>query len=114
MQFKKVYTRSTSKRPAVETEYESAIIPGKCIAIRRVDNTASTKPTVFHIGDMAEYDSYNLSYIGVIESITNKTITIKPAHNERKRLDLYTFAWRNYNFDLEKVRANNAETMMYI
>lgn len=34
------------------------------------------EPITFIIGDIAEYDSYNLSYTGVITKISNKTVWI--------------------------------------
>lgn len=65
----------------------------------------------FKIGDMAEYDSYNLSYYAAIESITEKTVTIAKHYDSKKhRLDLYKFCWRNHNFDLDKVREENRIT----
>jgi hypothetical protein len=72
-------------------------------------------PNAFKIGDMAEYNSYNLSYYGEIVSITEKTVTIKDKYFDRKyRLKLDTFAWRNYNFSLENTIQENAVTSMYI
>ena len=72
-------------------------------------------PNTFKVGDMAEYDSYNLSYYGPIVSITEKTVTIKDKYFDRKyRLKLDTFAWRNYNFNLEKTVQENFETSQYI
>lgn len=65
----------------------------------------------FKLGDTAEYDSYNLKYLGSIQGITDKGVLIKPKYsNSNKRLDLYTFCWRNYNFDLERINAENTET----
>jgi len=69
----------------------------------------------FKVGEMAEYDSYNLHYLGKITKITPKCVTIEPRYGSRtRRLDLYAFAWRNYDFDLERISARNAETSMYI
>jgi hypothetical protein len=69
----------------------------------------------FEVGDEAEYDSYNLRYTGTIVKITEKCVTIETAAPRFvKRLDLYTFAWRNYNFDAAKTAAKNAETLMHI
>lgn len=69
----------------------------------------------FRVGDLAEYDSYNLHYLGTIEKITDKCVTIKPRYNNRvRRLSLYEFMWRNRNFDLEAITRRNAETSMYI
>ena len=66
----------------------------------------------FRIYDMAEYGAYNLVYYGPIVQITTNTVTIEErfsSNKRRHRLDLYTFAWRNYNFDLQKVQKNNSE-----
>lgn len=93
-----------------------------CDYIKNADGTHTRieqpKPfdITFKIGDVAEYDSYNLKYLGKIVSIGEKTVTID-AHGtgERmKRLDLWHFAWRNWDFDLETIRAHNAEERMYI
>ena len=72
---------------------------------------------VFKVGDWVEYDSYNLSYIGTIASIGAKTVTIAPhgeANSKKRRLKLYEFSWRNWNFDLEETQSRNSETMMSI
>lgn len=69
----------------------------------------------FKVGDTVEYDSYNLRYLGVIVKITPKAVTIRPQYSTSvKRLDLYGFAWRNHNFDLEQALTENAETRNYI
>jgi hypothetical protein len=71
----------------------------------------------FKIDDMAEYDSYNLSYYGEIKSITDKTVTIQERFGReprKHRLKLRAFMWRNHNFDLDTVKAKNAETSHYI
>lgn len=68
---------------------------------------------MFRIGDEAEYDSYNLSYTGTITSITEKSVTFK-TRSGVKRLSLYEFDWRNYDFDAEETRKQNFETMNYI
>ena len=74
--------------------------------------------TTFQVGDVAEYDSYNLTYTGIIDKITDKAVTIvayKGTSMQRThRLDLNAFCWRNYNFDAVRVAAANQETMMYI
>jgi hypothetical protein len=69
----------------------------------------------FKVGDMVEYDSYNLRYLGTITRITDKRVTVQPRYGaSTKSMDLYTFAWRNHNFDLDKANAENAETSMSI
>lgn len=91
--------------------YNVSIVPGKSITVQRKDE----QPNEFHIGDEAEYDSYNLKYTGKIVSITEKTVTIKPKYeNKNRRLNIRAFAWRNWNFDSEKVAAENSDTMNYI
>jgi len=73
----------------------------------------------FVVGDVAEYDSYNLSYTGEITKITDKCVTIVAYKGHRgmekaHRLDLDTFCWRNHNFDAAETARQNAETSMYI
>lgn len=64
----------------------------------------------FKLGDNAEYGNNNLSYFGPIQSISDKCIFIRDSfYTDRvKRIDLYTFIWRNYNFDVEETKARNA------
>lgn len=76
-------------------------------------NHINPKPTSveFKIGDTAEYDSYNLSYMGTIVGITEKTVRIKPRHETSTRmLKLGDFCNRNWDFNLEKKMAENQET----
>ena len=67
----------------------------------------------FSIGDQAEYGSYNLNYTGEIVAIGAKTITIE-SYGEKHRLDLHTFAWRNWDFDAQRIFEDNSDTMMRI
>ena len=70
---------------------------------------------VFRIGDIAEYDSYNLRYTGVINSITAKNVIIAPRFGSAtKRLDFRNFSWRNHDFDEVQVAQENFVTGMYI
>lgn len=70
---------------------------------------------VFRQGDVAEYDSYNLKYTGEIVSITGKNVIIQPRFGSRtKRLDFRAFAWRNFDFDAERIARENFETSHYI
>lgn len=63
----------------------------------------------FKIGDKAEYDSYNLHYIGVIEGITEKRVRIRDDSGRIHQLEMADFSWRNRNFDLAKLEKANAE-----
>ncbi len=67
------------------------------------------------INDSAEYDSYNLSYIGKIIGITEKTVTIQPrGETGSRRLKLNEFCYRNWDFNLEsKIKENNIESMSH-
>jgi hypothetical protein len=64
---------------------------------------------VFSVGDPAEYGSYNLSYTGTITGITDKTVTITAHGTEVHRLKIADFCWRNWDFDMEKVKKANSE-----
>ncbi len=68
----------------------------------------------YRVGDEAVYDSYNLSYIGEITSISPKTITVQKKHSTRTtRMTHEKFV--NYNDQpIEVVHARNAETSRYI
>lgn len=71
----------------------------------------------FKVGDLAEYDSYNYSYVGKIKQITDKTVTIikdyRNGQSETKRLKIRDFAWRNYNFDLERINQERHDHLHY-
>lgn len=112
--------------------YKCEIVKNTSIKVTNIENN---KNTSFKMFDLAEYDSYNLSYLGHIVGITDKTITIVEEHCFDKwkaiqagthvkkdewdkprihRLKLDSFAWRNYDFNLAKTRNENHETSMYI
>jgi hypothetical protein len=96
-------------------EYDITIVPKKMITVKS-RNTYNNRIMVndFRIGDYAEYDSYNLSYLGPIQSITEKTVTIRDISGKNKRLKIYNFAWRNGNKTISEKQSENQETMMYI
>jgi len=72
--------------------------------------SGTTFDITFAEGDVAEYDSFNYSYLGKITKIGAKTVTIVPQHGSRTyQLDLNTFMWRNHNFDLEKLTRERQE-----
>lgn len=75
----------------------------------------------FQVGDTVEYDSYNYKYLGTIESIGPKTVTVDEngtfdhiSKKQIRRMSLYQFAWRNWKLDLEKISQSNYETSLYI
>jgi hypothetical protein len=96
------------------TEYTVTIIKGQVITVKAV---SPNKITCFsyHIGDWAEYDSYNLHYFGEITSITEKTVTIKKGIGKgSRRLKIADFAWRNGNKSISEKQLANQDTMNYI
>jgi uncharacterized Zn finger protein len=90
------------------------VVPGVSIRLKGIDTNKVNGPVsfdkTFAIGDTAEYDSYNLSYIGTIVAIGKKTVTIAPRYGGRKyRLSLTNFTWRNRDFDAAVIAARNLE-----
>ena len=98
--------------------YTLYVTPGSRVEVHTVKNEQIVNIKVFKVGDMAEYDSYNLKYIAPIKTITAKNVIFdigsRFGREETKRLKYESFAWRNHDFDLEEVRAQNAETSRYI
>ena len=125
-------------------KYGVTIVPGKSIKIETEVEYPAPAPfkgtlrklitRTFKPGDTVIYDSYNLVYTGEIKAITEKGVSVVTdwrtpegystrakyakdgtMHKAKcKRMKLMCFCWRNYNLDLEKVAAENADTMMYI
>lgn len=119
----------------LDGNYKLEIVPGKSIKAIDFKGLVEGKSASFNMFDLAEYDSYNLSYLGYIVGITEKTVTIVEEHDFDKwkgikagtytkkheydkphihRLKLNEFAWRNYDFNLQQTRKDNHETSMYI
>jgi len=96
--------------------FEVFVHPKKCIEVHSRNGAGElTSIKMFRLGDIAEYDSYNLKYTGQITSITGKNVIIKPRFgSSTKRLDFRSFAWRNWNFDLDRISRENFETSQYI
>ena len=93
------------------------ITPGQSIRIygshaNHVDGPQAFDRT-FKLGDSCEYDSYNLKYTGEIVSIGAKTITVED-HGSKRRLTIYQFAWRNWDFDAAAIAAHNSNELLYI
>jgi DNA replication protein DnaD len=112
-----VMSKARKHSPSVETEFTVSIIPNKLVQTYRTakDGTVETGKS-FELGDYAEYHSYNLSYYGEIVKITEKSVEIRERYQSKTvhRLDMYTFCWRNFGFDLVKTQQENSDTMMYI
>lgn len=105
--------RSGLAKDALKGEH-AVIVAGESIRLHG-EYCGNAYSRTFAVGDAAEYDSYNLSYIGTIVSITTKTIVIQPKGNSRvRRLSLHEFTWRNRDFDAAETFRRNSETMQYI
>jgi len=126
MSFKTVFTKASKfrgvKYPSRPTKFEADIKKGESISIRKLENGDSyTGVKTFKVGDVAEYDSWNLTYCGTIIKITDKTVTFdtnglydQMTEVDVKRLDMYEFARRNIDYDAVKISRDNAETRNYI
>ncbi len=93
------------------------ITPGEKVAIHSFTPGCTPNVTVLKIGDQAEYDSYNLKYLGPIMGITEKSVIVRKgnwSNAKTKRMKIEEFAWRNWDFSIEKVRRENAEASMNI
>lgn len=113
-----IMTKGAKRRGVVyepqATEAVAHIVRNQSIRLTGRYNNSDVDIT-FSVGDTAEYDSYNLHYLGKIEKITDKGVTITPEYSTRtKRLSLHEFLWRNYDFDLERIAARNHDTRQYI
>ena len=95
------------------------VTPGEKVEIHTYSRVGDlTDVKVFRIGDIAEYDSYNLTYTAPIKQITAKNVIFdmsdRCSSKETKRLKMDSFAWRNHDFDAERIAARNASVSMCI
>lgn len=112
----------------VDVGHHAEIVPGESITLFGMDDmvltaannngsrvlyTKSPYSKTFKVGDLAEYHSYNLIYLGRIVSITAKGVTIEDERT-RYRLDVHGFSTKNRDFDLERIKRHNHETSMAI
>jgi len=114
----------TPRKGPIHHGHHIEIMPGVSVRVFGKDMRLSKETkkfeetsysVTFKVGDTAVYDSYNLQYLGTIEKITAKAITIRPEVGGRtKRLDLYTFSRRNSFFDLETIQIRNDEVSQTI
>ena len=109
------YKRGSHVEPAKRIPGRYVVItPGKSIRVvglmypngtyGEAGNPCGKYDRTFTIGETAEYDSYNFSYHGTIQSIgAGGNVTITKDHGSKRsaRLDADTFTWRNWDLDLE-------------
>lgn len=94
-------------------QYKVTIVPKVAINIKTTYDDGKVTSFTYNMGEMAEYDSYNLSYYGPIKSITENTVTIEAIGGKNRRLKIVDFAWRNSE-SIQSKKAKNSETMLYI
>jgi len=99
--------------------YNLYVVPGQSVEIhthRAGGELVNVR--VFRVDDIAEYDSYNLSYTAPIKSITAKNVVFDMGDRcykgKTKRLTFDTFAWRNHDFDAVETANQNAIISMSI
>lgn len=95
--------------------HHAAVEPGKRIVLWGINRNSVRNGFIpyrieFKIGDVAEYDSFNLVYTGTIVAIGEKTVTIEN-HGRKYRLSIFLFSQKNYDFDLAAIRKRNSEWM---
>ncbi len=92
--------------------YHAEVVPGVSIRIHGTDGHNAAHQfafdRTFKVGDVVEYDSYNMSYTGPILAIGPSTVTVKTMHRKNARMSLYDFCSRNCRLDLDKIAARNA------
>lgn len=111
----RIMSKATKNRPATRVVGEWAIVvPGKSVRLvgLRWGSVAGRSARVgydqtFAVGDVAEYDSYNKSYFSTITAIGAETVSFG---EEKTRLHLSTFSWRNKGNQAQKFAANAAWT----
>ena len=66
-------------------KYRATLVPGKHIIVEFFRDDQFVSMRKFEVGDVAEYDSFNLSYTAPIVSIGKSTVTFK-VYDYKKRL----------------------------
>lgn len=98
----------------VEIGLCALISPGDSVVIYGTNHNHVRGPQrvdrSFGIGDSATYGGRNIDYIGTVESIGEKTVTVRDGSTAR-RLSIGEFARLNKDFDLAKSDARNAAWM---
>ena len=102
----------------VEPHQFAEIVKNKYILLFGLSNATGMPQKferLFKIGDVAEYDSYNLHYLGTIVSISDKCVGIKDKHEKKvHRLSIHEFNWRNRNLDVAATEKRNDQEMQCI
>jgi len=102
--------RGVKTEGSVNKNANAEVIPGKSIRIFGLDTNRYDGPVAydytFKVGEVAEYDSYNLHYFEIITSITPKRVKF----NNGRALDIERFSSHNDD-DMEAKRKSNYNWM---
>lgn len=98
------------------TKYRTTLVPQQHVIVERIEGGTVISAKRFEVGDIVEYDSFNMSYMGKITNITAKCVIVKidPCRRLTRRMKPGEFAWRNWNFNASSAQAKNSETSNYI
>lgn len=91
--------------------FQAEVIPGQSVRLFGTQHNRVSPldfDITFKVGDVAVQDSFNLVYTGTITAIGPKTVTITTWDRVHK-LDLYTFATRNWDYNAERIHKRNTE-----
>ena len=70
---------------------------------------------VFQVGDVVEYDSYNLTYTAPITKITKKSVFVQVGwKSSANRYPHFEFIEMNWDLNLAEIRERNARISMTI
>ncbi len=111
-------TRSGIHHPGhVAHGHHAEVAPRRFIRLYGIDRNGVGGPMAydrtFRVGDVAEYDSYNLHYLGMIVALGEKTVTIEEDTGATHRLTVYEFSWRNRTVDLDQVAERNRDALKH-
>jgi hypothetical protein len=95
-------------------KYRITLVPGAYVVVEAFKDDQFVSMKRFEVGDEVEYDSFNLSYTGLIMAIGKKTVTVETSFRGNKRLKAEEFGWRNWNFNAAETARRNAETSQSI
>jgi hypothetical protein len=68
----------------------------------------------FYVGGRVVEGSHNLIYTRPITKISGKTVTVEYFSGDSRRMSLYEFCWRNWNYDAEWIAEHNRIESMNI
>ena len=95
-------------------KYRITLVPGAYVVVEAFKDDQFVSMKRFEVGDEVEYDSFNLSYTGLIMAIGKKTVTVETSFKGNKRLKAEEFGWRNWDFNAAETARRNAETSQSI